>query len=473
MDLAFFSRLQERIVAVDSLLCVGLDPHLELLTQNDAEGALEFCLKLIEATAEVACAFKPNAAFFEAHGFEGWRVLKEIVDAVPEEIPVILDAKRGDVATTSQAYARSVFEVLGADALTVSPYLGRDAVEPFLADPKRGVFILCRTSNPGAEDFQELPDATGQPLYLKIARMVSGWEKADNVGLVVGATDPTSIQAVRAVAPDLWFLSPGVGAQGADLSAALRAGLWENGMGMIIPVSRGIASSKTPREEASRIRDSVNEIRRDYANVESGDGVLPRDLAMLADQILEAGCVRFGTFTLKSGAESPIYFDLRLLASHPELLGRVAAAYQPLLESLTFDHMAALPYAALPIVTAISIQTGWPMIYPRKETKVHGTGAVIEGVYSEGDTAVLIDDLITTGGSKLVACDRLREVGLKVRDVVVLIDRQRSTNQEFEGRGFRLHAVFTLAQLLDHWGTSGKVKAETIGAVRQFLKGTS
>ncbi|MEE9217216.1 MAG: orotidine-5'-phosphate decarboxylase, partial [Anaerolineales bacterium] len=213
---SLFTRVTDRAQAADSLLCVGLDPHPEFLGDPSAAAAREFCLSLIEATAEFACAFKPNSAFFEVFGAPGWAALGEVIAAVPEEIPVILDAKRGDIASTSRLYAQAAFESLGADALTVSPYLGHDAVEPFIEDRAHGIFLLCKTSNPGSDDFQSLKSGD-EAIYLHVARVAEQWNKKDNVGLVVGATDPAALAAVRKVAPQLWILAPGIGPQGGVL----------------------------------------------------------------------------------------------------------------------------------------------------------------------------------------------------------------------------------------------------------------
>ena len=196
---------------------------------------------------------------------------------------------------------------------------------------------------------------------------------------------------------------------------------------------------------------------------------LSSPLSTLADGLLEAGCVKFGEFTLKSGAKSPIYIDLRRLVAFPDLLKDVAAAYAAILETLEFDQIAALPYAAMPIGTAISLHGGWGMIYPRKEVKGYGTQVQIEGVYDAGQRIVVIDDLISSGGSKLEGIIKLNKVGLEVKDIVVLIDRQ-SAGVDFMGEhGYKLHSVFTLPQLLDHWAQSGSVDAEMIAKTREFL----
>ena len=464
--MSFFQRLQARIDRVGSLLCVGLDPHPELLLEASAAAAAEFCLGLIRETADAACAFKPNAAFFEAFGGPGWEALGQVIRAVPEDIPVILDAKRGDIASTARAYAQSAFSTLGADAITLSPYLGRDSIQPFTENPEKGVFLLCRTSNPGANDLQSLKVLGGGELYQVVCRLAQTWNENDNVGLVVGATDPQALARIRSEAPHLWLLAPGIGAQGGDLEAALAAGLRDDGSGMIVPVSRAIAASGNPRTAASELRGAINACRPPQrADLRHGFNAQ----GALADALLAAGCVKFGAFTLKSGISSPIYFDLRRLVSHPGLLEQVARAYLPLLEPLNFDRLGALPYAALPIATAISLASGWPMVYPRKEVKDYGTQAQVEGEFKDGEKVVLIDDLATTGGSKFEAIERLEAVGLQVEDVVVLIDREGGAREELAQRGVRLQAVFQLGAIIDRWERSGMISIEDGAAVRQFL----
>lgn len=485
--MGFFARLAERSRNIDSLLCVGLDPHPSDLPAATAAAARDFCLRLIDATADAAAAYKPNAAFFEVFGAQGMAVLAEVIAAAPQEIPVILDAKRGDISSTAQAYAQAAFQTLGAHAITASPYLGRDSLEPFLSDAGRGVFLLCKTSNPGAADLQDLHLA--QPpqgvvmsgsltVYEAVALLAQAWNTRDNLGLVVGATHPDALRRVRALAPDLWILAPGVGAQGGDLNAALQAGLRPDGLGLLVPVSRAISRAADPRQAAFDLRDQINAGRglprssQPPAAVDN-DETFDADRSALADGLLEAGCVKFGQFTLKSGLQSPIYLDLRQLVSYPSLLAQAAWAYVRLLRLLTFDRLAALPYAALPIGSAVSLQGNWPLVYPRKEVKSYGTKAEVEGLYHVGEQVVVLDDLATTGGSKFEAIDKLSAAGLRVKDVVVLIDRQSGAAQALAQQGYQLHAVFTLKQLLAHWERTGKVSAGQAAAVRQFLAGST
>ena len=460
----------------DSLLCVGLDPHASDLPAPTANAARDFCLRLIEQTADLAIAYKPNAAFFEVFGSEGWGALKTVIAAVPAGIPVILDAKRGDIASTADAYAASAFAELGATGITLNPYLGADSLAPFLADPGRGAFLLCKTSNPGSGDLQDLTLAGGDLLYERVAALARRWNTQGNVGLVVGATHPQALARVRSVAPDLWFLAPGVGAQGGDLAAALRSGLRDDGLGMLLPVSRLLSRAANPRQAATgfvaevhSLRDQAYFERRSANQTRGGADTGTQSKVALADALLAAGCVKFGRFTLKSGLQSPIYLDLRQLVSHPALLARVGQAYAALLRDLRFDRLAALPYAALPIGTAVSLAGGWPMIYPRREAKSYGTGAEIEGAYAAGERVLVIDDLATTGGSKFEAIEKLAAAGLQVEDVVVLIDRQSGAKEALAQRGYRLHSVLNMTQLLDIWERNGKVSADDIAAARAFL----
>lgn len=258
----YFHRLADAVQRNNSRLCVGLDPDPALMAVPDV---VEFNRAIIEATADIVCAYKPNLAFYEAMGRAGLDALVATLEIIPPELPVIADAKRGDIGNSSASYARAIFERLGFDAVTVSPYLGRDSIQPFLEYDDRGVYVLCRTSNPSAGDFQDLEVVRAgerEPLYQAVARAASGW--GANVGLVVGATFPAEAHRVREICPQTPFLVPGVGTQGGALPSAVRA---VAGPGdFIVNVSRQVLyTSRDPEgypEVARRVaiayRDEIN-----------------------------------------------------------------------------------------------------------------------------------------------------------------------------------------------------------------------
>jgi orotidine-5'-phosphate decarboxylase len=240
----FHDKLRAAWRATDSMLCVGLDPDLGKFPstiERSGSGVLEFCRRIVDATSPTACAFKPQIAYFAAIGAE--RELEELCTHIRSNHPhavLILDAKRGDIGPTAERYSIEAFERYGADAVTVNPYLGTDSLEPFFAHRSKGVIVLCRTSNPGSGDLQSL-DTGGTPLYERVARLaVERWSSMGEVALVVGATYPTELARVRSIVGDLPLLVPGIGAQGGDVAATVRAGRTPDGYGMMINSSRAI-----------------------------------------------------------------------------------------------------------------------------------------------------------------------------------------------------------------------------------------
>lgn len=294
----FFKKLEESISKNNSLLCIGLDPDLEkipkaFLSKKDA--IFQFNKAIIDATHDLVCSYKPNIAFYSALGIDGLKSLQRTIKYIHDQytyIPVILDAKRGDIGSTSEKYTEEVFDVLEADAVTVNPYLGFDAIEPFLKYKNKGIIVLCRTSNPGASDFQDLsvysssyPPAGGEsrshstssgfknsrqartiqnqtPLYLYVAQRVVEWNKQyKNCLMVIGATWSEELKIIRKLTPDMFFLIPGIGAQGGNLQKTLGCGLTKQKSGLIISVSRAILYAKDVRKKAQEFCEEINKCR--------------------------------------------------------------------------------------------------------------------------------------------------------------------------------------------------------------------
>ena len=265
----FIEKLMNATEKNKSLLCIGLDPDLELMPSK--VGVFKFNKAIIDATSDLVCAYKLNLAFYEALDDEGIDAMKRTVKYIPDDIPVIGDAKRGDIGNTAKAYAKAIFSNLGFDATTVNPYLGFDSIEPFIEYWDKGVFILCRTSNPGAVDFQSLPLETERghfPLFEIVALRAAQWNKHGNIGLVVGATYPEELKLIRQNHPDMPLLIPGIGAQGGKLASAVRYGVDTQGQKAIISSSRQIiyASQEKDFAQAARrvalsLRDEINYYR--------------------------------------------------------------------------------------------------------------------------------------------------------------------------------------------------------------------
>jgi len=266
----FLEKLDKTAKLNNSLLSIGLDVDLSRVPKlflNKDDPIFSFNKAIIDETRDLVCAYKPNIAFYEMYGTYGLESLIKTIEYISaDNIPVILDAKRSDIGSSSQAYAKSAFEVYKADAVTVNPYLGYDSLEPFIEYKEKGIFVLCLTSNPGSKDFQMIGGE--DPVYKQVARRVKEWNKWGNLGLVVGATNPSELKEIRTIAGDIPILIPGIGAQGGDLQSSVKGGVNKKGDRAIINVSRSIIYS-SDREDfarsaklfARRLKDDINSFR--------------------------------------------------------------------------------------------------------------------------------------------------------------------------------------------------------------------
>ena len=478
----FFSRLKVSCEKKNSLLCIGLDPRLDLDAAESSGSAiveqfLEKNRRIVGETGDFAASFKPNIAFYEAFGPAGYEALARTMELIPDQTPVIIDAKRCDIGATAEAYASSIFGFFNADAVTLSPYMGRDSAEPFLAYEGKGIFMLCRTSNPGATDFQELrvesmPGASGdssvdsrEPLFISVAKTCCQWSAS--IGLVVAGNDPASLRAVREILPDVWILAPGIGAQGGSAVDAVLAGVRSDGFGILPLVVRSIANDPDPSNRAREYRDELNRGRETAGYAGTPRFACPDvgiEIPALKDEVLsgllQVNCFKLGSYTLKSGKTSPFYIDLRRVGSDAALLRSVAKAYASLLEGIEYDRIAGIPMAGLPLAAAVVLETGKPLIYPRMDKKDHGTGNLIEGEFKKGDRVVLLDDLITAGTAKVEAAEILRAGGLVVKDLA----------HEMEQNGISLHAFLHINEFFSYSLVNGLIDEHKAGELEKFVE---
>ena len=486
--MSFFESLEAAARKKGGPLCVGIDPRMAPAAGIRGKLA-DYGKRVVDACAPFAVAFKPQLAFFERHGSAGWDALDDVLEhirTVDADFPVILDAKRGDIGSTAEAYAESLLGREGNLAVTLSPYLGKESAQPFLERDGRGLFFLCRTTNPGAGKLQERLMDDGCPLYLSVAREVLSWDErpGGSIGLVVAGNDSEALSSVRSAHPDAWFLAPGIGAQGGRADEALAAGARADGWGVLASASRSVADADNPGEAAKRLRDELDAAREAFlASGETGaasarQAVSRKPARKLTDSertelllgMFKVGAFRTGSFTLKSGKQSPFYLDLRRLGADSRILELTGRAYAELLAGVEADHVAGIPVAALPLAASASMAAGMSLIYPRLERKAHGSGARVEGCWDAGETAVMLDDLITTGGSKREAAAVLREAGLNVKDLVVLIERGDEGRRDMAEAGIALHTWARIEDLLEAGETAGFLDAETARSVRDYVR---
>mmetsp|Transcript_4043 Transcript_4043/g.5924 ORF Transcript_4043/g.5924 Transcript_4043/m.5924 type:complete len:533 (+) Transcript_4043:23-1621(+) len=441
----FFEFLETRVNAVDSLVCVGLDPHKEDIEaykkksgddgMSDAQAMFGFCKDLVDLTKHVAAAYKPNAAFFEALGHSGVEKLEEVIAYIPKDIPVVLDVKRGDISSTAKAYAVAAYDSYKAQCVTIHPYMGLDSVSPFVGDDEsRGAFVLCKTSNPSSEDFETSKLSDGSLLYEKVAKFCDKWNSKNNIGLVVGATDVEALRRSRAAAPNLWILAPGVGFQGGNLELSAAAGLRADGMGLLVPISRGIARADDPKAAAENFRELLNNVRAKEPPIKKTKGD-STELAEYQDGFfklaLKCGVLKFGSFTLKSGRNSPYFFNAGLFSTGSALAGLGKYYADAIVASgIKFDVLFGPAYKGIPLASVIACALyekhglDIPFAYNRKEAKDHGEGGVLVGAPVKDQKVLVVDDVITAGTAIRESISLLAKENASVAGVVIALDRQ-------------------------------------------------
>lgn len=476
----FSEKLNAAIAQNQSLLIAGLDPNPEMLPSrylkdgkggslSDLQDWLQF---IITETAEFVCAYKPTLGFYQALGAPGLELLQTLLKAIPSHIPVILDAKHGDL-NTSTVFARTIFEDWQVDAITLNPFSGQEQVAPFLLYPDKGVFVLCCTSAPTAVSLQQYPNPES-PLYMQVVKEARTWGTPEQLALEVGTTSPNILTRIRAAAPERLILARSIWAEGgSELNQILAAGLNGMGEGLLIPIPQDILSRDRPRDAIAPLRESINQVRQRTTQDNSTCKVWMPDVCLLDRhphqdlilQLYDIGCILFGNFVQASGATFPYYIDLRKIISNPQLFHQVLNAYAEILNPLSFDRIAGIPYGALPTATGLSLRLHHPMIFPRKEAKAHGTRRLIEGHFHPGETVVVVDDILISGKSALEGAAKLESAGLKVEDIVVFIDHEQGVKDKLKANGYQAHSAIAISDITETLYQAGRINEKQFQAL--------
>ena len=486
--MGFFVQLTEAIAERQSLLVTGLDPNPEMLqswalrqgmgNRSFLSQARHWIKAVVEATSPHVCAIKASLGFYQALGPLGLELLLEVRDLVPRDLPLIIDAKHGDL-NSSTALAHYLFRDLGVDAVSLSPLAGQDIAAPFLLYADKAVVITCRSSNPAAKRIQYHP-SEADPLFLQIVRESQLWGTPDQLLLEVGTSDPAVLAQVRRAAPERVLMLRSIWSEEERLDGLLEAGLNDAADGLLLPLPQNLLVEDDLSEQAAALKGLINRRRqrwleRQPARAADSCAVWLADpeptgegdsdpLAELIVDLFDIGCLLFGEYVQASGAVFNYYIDLRQIISDPNLFHRVLHSYSGLLEQLQFDRIAGIPYGSLPTATGLSLSMHKPLIYPRKEVKAHGARRLIEGDFNEGDQVVVVDDILITGGSVLEGIAKLESSGLVVKDVVVFIDhggqRDRRARERLEGLGYRVHAVLNIERITQALLAAGRLTPE-------------
>lgn len=473
----FFEKLNTAIAKNQSLLFVGLDPNPEMLPSrfctpnSNIDNLWDWLQYQINQTADLVCAYKPTFGFYKALGAPGMELLHNTLKAIPAHIPIILDAKHGDL-NTSTIFAKTIFEEWQVDAVTLSPYSGQDHIAPFLVYPGKAVFVLCCTSNQGAIALQQY-STNDSPLYLRVVEEAKNWGTPEQLALEVGSTNPDIFARIRKTAPERLILARSIWAEGGgDLTQVLTAGLNSNGDGLLIPVPLEMLVNDNPAEQIQSLREAVNLVRNQVISEGSTCDLWIADVCFLNQhpyqdlilQLYDIGCILFGNFVQASGATFPYYIDLRKIISNPQIFHQILNAYADILKDLNFDRIAGIPYGSLPTATGLALRLNYPMIFPRKEVKAHGTRRVIEGNFQPGETIVVVDDILISGKSVMEGAEKIKSAGLNVEDIVVFMDHEQGVKDRLKANGYRAHSVLTISEITETLYQAGRINEEQFQA---------
>jgi len=485
--MSFATKLSAAIAKNQSILCLGLDPNPEIMpakyqakkAKYDIDALWEWMSFIIEDTADLVCAYKPTLGFYTALGAAGLELLAKILAAIPPEIPIILDAKHGDL-NSSSIMAKTAFEQWRVDAITLSPYIGQDLAARFLMYPDKAIFVSCYSSNNTAQDFQLYPDRD-RPLYLNVVQNCQTWAGIENLALEVGAAIPDALAKVRSLAPERLILARSIWANAngeasiANLADILSAGLDANGSGLILPVNQDALAIGEPAELVRSLRDQVNQaialtsIQRPACELWMPDVCLlnrqghPHTNLIL--QLFDIGFITFEETLQASGQVFPYYIDLRRIISNPQVFDAVIAAYAEILVNLQFDRIAGIPYGSLPTASGLALRLNFPLIFPRKEVKAYGARRLIEGNYEAGETIVVVDDILISGKSAIEGAKKIESCGLKVSDIVVFIDHEEGVCDRIQQSGYTPHAVFKISEINEILFQSGRINEDQFVAL--------
>lgn len=473
--MSFFDKLNEAIALNKSLLIVALDPNPEILVNWGQDQATAPMIERLETwltfviteTQGIVCAYKPTLGFYEALGSQGFELLQKILQKIPGHIPVILDAKHGDL-NTSTVFAKAIFEDWKVDAVTLNPFAGLDQTAPFLVYADKGVFMLCHTSNPGAIALQNYPN-NESPFYLQVIKEIQTWATPEQLYLEVGTNDVEVIKRIRLAAPERTILLRSIWSENkTNIQEILTAGLNKSGLGLLIPVPQDLLTENNLSEKINSLNNEINQTRNQLIEIGSNCVLWTPNICFLENhphqslilQLYDMGCLLFGEYVQASGATFSYYIDLRTIISNPQVFHQVLQAYAEILRNLTFKRIAGIPYGSLPTATGLSLLLNYPMIYPRKEVKAHGTRRLIEGNYESGEMVVIVDDVLISGKSAIEGAEKLESSGLKVKDIVVFIDHEEGVKDRLKAKGYNAYSVLTISEITETLYSSGRINEE-------------